>query len=65
MPLGQLYAWAVKAVPKTGNYANEAYLRLWLGCARHQWCFTSSCGHVPFAVPGDRHTGVPGLVVAP
>ncbi|KAK9842292.1 hypothetical protein WJX81_004955 [Elliptochloris bilobata] len=35
--LGQLYAWAVKAVPKTGNYGNEAYLRLWLGCARHQW----------------------------
>ena len=38
VPLGQLYAWAVQAVPKTGNYANEAYLRLWLGCARHQWC---------------------------
>ncbi len=36
--LGQLFAWAVKTVPKSGNYASEAYLRLWLGCARHQWC---------------------------
>ncbi len=32
--LGHLYSWAVRTVPKSGNYGNEAYLRLWLGCAR-------------------------------
>ncbi len=40
--LGHLYSWAVRTVPKSGNYGNEAYLRLWLGCARHQWHAASS-----------------------
>lgn len=62
--LGQLYAWAVKAVPKTGNYGNEAYLRLWLGCARHQWCAqasTAPCVRAPCSGTDVRTIlGMPG-----
>lgn len=33
-----LYSAATQTVPRQPNYANEAYLRLWLGFARQQWC---------------------------
>ncbi|PRW45719.1 hypothetical protein C2E21_5938 [Chlorella sorokiniana] len=35
--LFDLYAAATKAVPRANNYANDAYVRIWLGFARHQW----------------------------
>lgn len=36
--LFDLYAAATKAVPRANNYTNDAYVRIWLGFARHQWC---------------------------
>ncbi|KAI7845303.1 hypothetical protein COHA_001145 [Chlorella ohadii] len=35
--LFDLYAAATKAVPRANNYTNDAYVRIWLGFARHQW----------------------------
>lgn len=36
--LFDLYLWATKQIPRQNNYSNEAYLKIWLGYARQQWC---------------------------
>ncbi len=35
--LFDLYRAATQAVPRQGNYQNEAFIHIWLGFARHQW----------------------------
>lgn len=36
--LFDLYHWATKLVPRQANYGSEAYVKIWLGYARQQWC---------------------------
>ena len=36
--LFDLYRWAVKLVPRAEHYNSAAYLNIWLGYARQQWC---------------------------
>ncbi len=40
--LFDLYHWATKLVPRQSNYRNEAYVKIWLGYARQQWCVSGS-----------------------
>lgn len=35
--LGSLYQRATQLVPRARGQASEAYMRLWVGYARHQW----------------------------
>lgn len=44
--LFDLYAAATKAVPRANNYTNDAYVRIWLGFARHQRCVALAGGPV-------------------
>lgn len=36
--LRSLYGWSTRLVPRQSNAHGEAFLQLWLGFARHQWC---------------------------
>ena len=36
--LADLYAAATKVVPRQNNYSNDAFIKIWLGFARQQWC---------------------------
>lgn len=39
--LYHLYYYATQLVPRNKNQHKEAYLQLWLGFARQQWCVTA------------------------
>lgn len=41
--LFDLYRGATQAVPRQGNYQNDAFIRIWLGFARQQWCVGVCC----------------------
>lgn len=36
--LYHLYFWATQLVPRSKNQSKEAYIMLWLGYAKQQWC---------------------------
>jgi hypothetical protein len=36
--LMDLYRWATKLCPRQSNARSEAFVKLWLGFARQQWC---------------------------
>ena len=36
--LFHLFSLATQTIPRQGNYENPAYLHIWLGYARQQWC---------------------------
>lgn len=50
--LFDLYQWATKLVPRQANCSNEAYLKIWLGYARQQWCVLHRPGLGRGAWPG-------------
>jgi len=55
--LFHLFSLATQTIPRRGNYENPAYLHIWLGYARQQWCVhpSPSLGWIDCRIAG--HTG--------